>query len=96
LATRKQAEARLAELGFRLDPDSGSRPGMGHSATLDPIGRMAIGPDCRGDVIYDFTKSASAFWDEVIERAREIAPLLAPCPCEGGECEFHDPEDVDA
>ena len=93
MATRQQAERQLGKLGFTLDPDSGRAPNMGHNATIDPARRMSISGDCRGDVIFDYTAPASAFWQEVIDRAKELAPYLDDCPHPEGECDYHDPED---
>jgi hypothetical protein len=95
MATRRQAEQELRKLGFQLDPAvSGKSPdGMGHAATFDPVGRMSLNGECRGTVIYDYTESASAFWDEVIEEARKASKFLTPCPEDPGCCEFHDADE---
>jgi hypothetical protein len=98
MATRRQAERELRKLGFELDPDvSGRSPnGFGLTATFDPLGRMSLNGECRGTVIFDYTESASAFWDEVIEEGLKAAKLLTPCPEDPGCCEFHDAEQVSA
>ena len=96
MATRQQAERKLQELGFQLDPDSGKSEISGWWATIDPIGRVSIQGECRGVAVANFTATSSEFWDEVIERAAESAPFLGPCPFEVGDCEFHDIERVPA
>lgn len=92
MATRQQAERELRKLGFQIDPDSGKSETLGWWATIDPIGRESIQGECRGVPVVNFTATASEFWDEVILRAKENAPLLAPCPEDPGCCEFHDDE----
>jgi hypothetical protein len=89
MATRQQAERELARLGFQLDPDSGKSETLGWWATIDPVGHMSIGGECKGRPVANFTATASEFWDEVISEAREIAPLLTPCPCVTDGCEYH-------
>jgi hypothetical protein len=93
MATLAQCRAELRKLGLQLDESvSGWTARDGGAATIDPIGRMSIGPDCRGQFVFNYTASASEFWQEVIDEARDIAPTLCPCPQPVGECEFHDDE----
>lgn len=91
MATKAQAEAELAKLGFQLDPEATYYDRLhGHHAVIDPAGRKSIAGECRGHVVFDYTAKAAAFWDEVIAEARGLAPLLADCPHPAGECDMHD------
>ena len=90
MATKAQAVAILKTLGFELDPDTGRAPDAGWFGNIDCIGRMCVSGDCCGRVVYNYTCTASEFWDEVIEEAREMAPFIGPCPYPKGECDFHD------
>lgn len=94
MATRAQAEAELAALGLRLDPDATTYDRHnGFHTVIDAVGRKSFSGDCRGHVVYDFTAKGAAFWDEVIEEGRQLAPTLRDCPHPAGECDFHDDED---
>jgi hypothetical protein len=94
MATKAQAVAELKRLGFELDESVTSFDRCnGFAATFDPIGRVSIGGDCRGCFEFNYTASASEFWQQVIDRAREEAPFLAACPMLPGECDFHDAEE---
>lgn len=91
--TRQDAERQIAPLGFTLDDAAGKSPGLGWSATIDPVGRVSISGDCRGIAVVDGAASASDFWALVVSEAREAAPYLGPCPCPPGDCDFHDVEE---
>jgi hypothetical protein len=91
MTTKAQAIAELERLGFRLDETVTSYSRLnGFATTFDPIGRKCIAGDCRGEHLFDYTATAAEFWAEVAERARELAPLLEPCPFAVGECDYHD------
>lgn len=95
MATRAQAEAELAKLGLRLDPDCTTYDRHnGFHAVIDPVGRRSFAGDCRGHVVHDFTAKGSVFWAEVIAEARGLADTLSDCPLPAGECDFHDGEDA--
>lgn len=96
MATMRQVRTTLAKLGLKLDEEVSfwSRE-SGGSATIDAIGRTSIDTDCRGHFVYDYTLSAPAFWDLVIEEANSIANTLSPCPHIQGDCDFHDHEDTE-
>lgn len=90
MSTRAQAVARLAALGFELDPDSDwQRAPTGGAATIDAIGRNTVDGECRGQFVFDYTASRAEFWQMVIDEAEGL-PAPTPCPCAAGTCEFHD------
>lgn len=94
MTTKTQAIAELKRLGFELDEDVTSYNRLnGFATTFDPIGRVSIAGECRGCHEFNYTATASEFWQQVIDRAREEAPLLEPCPLPVGECDMHDPGD---
>ncbi len=91
MATLAQVRKRLKELGLELDEDvSDWARETGGNATIDAIGRMGFGCDCRGHYVYDYTATRAEFWQLVLTEAEEIAGTLSPCPHEVGGCEFHD------
>lgn len=93
MTTLAQARAELSKLGLALDDTvSGWTRRDGGMATIDPVGRMSLGGECRGHVVADYTAPAADFWADVVREARDIAPTLSPCPHPLGECEFHDEE----
>jgi hypothetical protein len=93
MASRSQAEAALARMGFRLDPAvSGKFGDLGYSATIDAIGRNTVDGECRGQSVNDYTAPAREFWQIVIDEARSL-PTPTPCPHPEGECEFHDTQE---
>jgi hypothetical protein len=90
MATKAQAVARLAQLGFELDAAvSGWTKAQGGTATIDASGRNQVDGECRGAFVFDYTAPASEFWAEVIATAEGL-PKPTPCPEPEGTCEFHD------
>lgn len=91
MTTKAQAIAELKRLGFELDESVTDYSRLnGFATTFDPIGRNSIAGECRGERLFDYTATAAEFWAEVVDRARELAPLLEPCPHAIGECDMHD------
>lgn len=76
-----------------LYPDSGKVGGSWH-ATIDATGRNSFNGDCMGYCVADFTATASAFWQMVIDEASDHVGEIEPCPHPVGECEFHDEQDA--
>lgn len=84
---KSRAEAILAKLGFQIDwfvtgKDSVSGSWVG---TIDPIGSMSIGGECRGQFVEG--ENASDFYNNAIQEAETLAKYLEPCT--DPECDMH-------
>ena len=90
MTTKSQAVRELSKLGFHFDESVTCRIGGTWIATIDVIGRRTIEGDCRGIALCDQTATASEFWGECVQRAREMSEYLGDCPHPAGECDFHD------
>lgn len=82
---RKQAEKRLAELGYQIDwTVTGPHPEGGWSGTIDAAGRGRIDGDCRGEVV--FGDNAADWYRNAIAAAEGYHP---PTQCTDPDCDFH-------
>jgi len=85
--TSKITATKLAKLGFAYDEDvTGRNPVWGDwNGTIDPIGKMSIGDECKGLVVWGSTRAAMDA--NALERAAEVAPFLRPCT--DPHCDMH-------
>lgn len=85
---RRQAEAKLAALGYVIDW-SCTGPCEGYwSGTIDAIGRNCIDGDCRGEVVHG--DNAADWYRNAVSAAVAYGSAPHPCDKPPGECEFHD------
>lgn len=83
MATKAQALAVAARLGFVLDETVSGKIGIWFSVTFDHP--MSLSGDCRSIHIED--TSASVAWAEAIERMESEAKHLQPCTDKF--CDYH-------
>lgn len=88
--TKQQAIKELDNLGMELDESVTGRIGGSWSATIDAKGRNSFAGECMGQCVHNYTATSDQFWQEVIDRAKEHAGTIEPCPHPVGECDFHD------
>lgn len=91
MITKQKAKKELDKLGMGLDEAVSGRSLNGDwAATIDAKGRNSFGGDCMGQCVCNYTATADEFWQEVMDRAKEHAGDIEPCPHPVGECDFHD------
>lgn len=85
--TRANTIKRLQQLGFEFDWSvTGKAPESGMwSGTIDPVGAMSIGGECRGCVVTGDT--AGEMYFDAIKEAETNARYLQPCT--NPECDMH-------
>ncbi len=81
---RKQAEQKLAELGYEIDW-SCTGPSEGYwSGTIDAMGRGQIDGDCRGETVTG--DNASDWYRNAVKQASGYSRQTR---CANPDCEFH-------
>jgi hypothetical protein len=85
--TSKVVAARLADMGFAYDESVTCKTHY-WAGTIDPIGAVSIGGECRGVAVSGNTRAEMDA--EALEQATMLAPLLAPCT--DPECDMHAPD----
>ena len=89
--TSKVVAAKLAKLGFAYDETvTGRDPVWGEwQGTIDPIGKMSIGSECRGVVVSGSTRREMDALAEL--EAETLSKFLQPCT--DPECDMHREEE---